>query len=83
MTSGCLKGLVALAILAGWQTAAPAYPVTSPTTSALRVSTFRFEPMTRPGGIPGAPRETTPFWQNEPGSGLTATPTVKEKRRRH
>ncbi len=49
--------------------------------AAGRMSTIRIE-QTRPGGMPGEPRESSPFWQPESGSALSTRPPVKRKGRR-
>ncbi len=69
-------GFVALVVLAGVQVSAEAYPLTA----SARMTTIRVEP-TRPGGVPGEPRESSPFWQSDSGKALLTKPPVKRKRR--
>lgn len=71
------KCFVALAALGGVQTNAEA----SALTASARMSTIRVEP-TRPGGMPGEPRESSPFWQSDSGSAISPKPPVKRKGRR-
>ncbi len=77
MANRYCKGFVALAVLAGVQASAAAYPITA----SARMSTIRIEP-TRPGGVPGEPRESSPFWHSDSGKALTTKPPVKRKGRR-
>ncbi len=74
MANRCCTGFVALMVLAGLQASAAAYPITA----SVRMTTIRIEP-TRPGGVPGEPRESSPFWQSDSGQVLPIKPPVKRK----
>ena len=83
MTHGIVKGFIVAAAVAAIHAGADASPLTLRSMSmSTHLSTIRIEE-TRPGGIPGAPRESSPFRQWDGGGAASTTPVLKQRRQRH
>ncbi len=78
MAAGVLKLVITVVMLGGFLASAAATTVTA----TARMTTIRIEP-TRPGGMPGEPRESSPFWKSDAGAVLSTKPALKRKGRRH
>ena len=86
MPRGWIGAVALLMVVGAVQTSAHAFGP-GPTVAMTHVPTIRTEP-TRPGGLPGAPRETTATWHYDQGAaqdgrGMAALHVKSKFKRKH